>query len=541
MVFYASFLTALFASMVLVAALMAWATRLGFVDVPDDRKVHSRVIPRIGGLGMVVATALTVWVWGQPSDDVLAYLVSILVIALFGLWDDRCDLDYRLKFLGQLLAVLVVVVPGHVSIETLSWLHGEPLPVWISVPLTVFFLLGVTNATNLADGLDGLASGVSLLSLVCVLVLAVAAEVSDVTLLSLAIIGGIVGFLRYNTHPALVFMGDTGSQFLGFSLGVLAIWLTQSPGVALAPELPLLILGLPVIDTLTVMTQRILHGRSPFRPDRNHLHHKLLSLGFDHYEAVVMIYSIQTVFVVSAYLLRYESAGLILGVYAVLGLLVVGSYPLALASGWRLHRFESRQESRFTGFLRRLRRAGWLPRWTYRVIALLVLIYLLGGVAVDRPWPPDVRHYAWAVIAVSVAFLALRLPYRTIVERLALYTLAILAAVALGQFLNRDMQELGFLRQGFFLLLGVLIALAIQLSRGEFFSVTPSDYLVIGVLLLAAFIPLFRDSEYTRVAVEAAVVLYGAEFILRKKGRTHFLLWIGSLIGLAVVGLQGYR
>lgn len=539
MALYATFLTALFAAMVLVAALMHWAPKLGLVDVPNDRKVHTKAIPRIGGLGMVIATVVAVAVWGQFGDEYLAFLCSILIIALFGLWDDRYDLDYRLKFLGQFLAVLLVVLPGYVSIDTLTCLGGESLPSWISVPMTILFLLGVTNATNLADGLDGLASGLSLLSLVCVLVLASAAEATPVMLLSLAIIGGTLGFLRYNTHPAMVFMGDTGSQFLGFSLGVLTIWLTQSAGAALAPELPLLILGLPVIDTVTVMTQRMLRGRSPFQPDRNHFHHKLLDLGFDHYEAVVTIYTIQTVFVVSAYLLRYESAWLILGCYALLAVFVTALHPFAMHAGWRLHDVEAGQVSRFTGLLRRMRCAKWLPRWTYRLIALLILGFLLTGAVVAYPWPPDVPRYAWMIIAVSTASALLGLPYRSILERLALYTLGILSVVAVGHLLSQEIPELGYLRQFFFLLLGGMIALAVHLSRGEFFSLTPSDYLVIGILLSAALLPVLRDSEYTRLAVEAAVLLYGTEFILRKEGFATLVLWAGSLAGLAVVGVRG--
>jgi UDP-GlcNAc:undecaprenyl-phosphate GlcNAc-1-phosphate transferase len=353
--------------------------------------------------------------------------------------------------------------------------------------------------------------------------------------LSLAIMGGTLGFLRYNTHPAMVFMGDTGSQFLGFSLGVLTIWLTQSSGAALAPELPLLILGLPVIDTLTVMTQRLLQGKSPFRPDRNHFHHKLLNLGFDHYEAVVAIYLIQTVFVVLAYLLRYESAWLILGCYALLALLVITSYPVAMECGWRLHRLANGQVSGFTGLLQRLRRAGWLPRLTYRLIALLILFFLLSGVTIRYPWSQDVSRYALAVVAVSVASAVLRLPYRGIFERLALYTLAILAAVAVSDLFTRELPDLGFLRQLYFVLLGGLIALSVQVSRGEFFDLTPSDYLVIAILLSAAFVPILKESDYTRIAVEAAVLLYGAEFILRKQGRVTLVLWLGSLAGLAVV------
>ena len=154
-------------------------------------------------------------------------------------------------------------------------------------------LVGITNAINLSDGLDGLAGGVTFLSLAAIAVLTyIAVDAGFMLLATMSIMGSILGFLRFNTFPARIFMGDGGSQFLGFSAGVLAILLTQSSNTALSPALPLLILGLPILDTLMVMGERIYEGRSPFVADRKHIHHRLLALGFHHYEAVVTIYAL---------------------------------------------------------------------------------------------------------------------------------------------------------------------------------------------------------------------------------------------------------
>lgn len=245
----------------------------------------------------------------------------------------------------------MVVWLGGVAVERLPGFESREIPPFVSYPLTVFFLLGTTNATNLSDGLDGLAAGLSLLSLACIASLADLAEGDELVFTSLAIIGATLGFLRYNTHPAMVFMGDTGSQFLGFSLGVLVLMLTEQVNTALTPGLALPILGLPIIDTLMVMTQRMAEGRSPFKPDKSHFHHKLLALGFDQYEAVLAIYAVQSLFVVSAYLFRYESYWLIAALYLALSAAVVLFYPLARKFGWRLHG----GTSPVTGFLKRAR------------------------------------------------------------------------------------------------------------------------------------------------------------------------------------------
>jgi UDP-GlcNAc:undecaprenyl-phosphate GlcNAc-1-phosphate transferase len=193
-------------------------------------------------------------------------------------------------------AVLIVVMSG-VVIKYVPFTGLDPLPAHIAVPLTTFVLVGITNAINLADGLDGLASGTSLLSLGIIAMLAYMTDHLTVIFIAVSVVGGILGFLRFNTYPPRIFMGDSGSQFLGFSAGVLVVMLTQQNDSALSVVLPVMILGLPIVDTLLVMGQRLYEARSLFLPDKNHIHHRLLVLGFDHYEAVFVIYLLQSILV----------------------------------------------------------------------------------------------------------------------------------------------------------------------------------------------------------------------------------------------------
>ena len=212
---------------------------------------------------MAVGALLPLCLWLPMDSTLVAYLLAVVVLLAFGVCDDRFTLNALTKVAGQLCAVLIVMLMGHVSIDTLMLGERIALPGWLGSSLTLLFLLGITNAINLSDGLDGLAGGTTLL---CCAVLALLAHNWDlrfVETVSVVLMGAIVGFLRFNTHPARIFMGDAGSQFLGFSVGVLAILLTQQGATPISTAVPLLLIGLPVIDTLAVMALRLRSGRSP--------------------------------------------------------------------------------------------------------------------------------------------------------------------------------------------------------------------------------------------------------------------------------------
>ena len=264
--------------MALIPVLNASANRFGILDTPGDRKIHEKPIGRLGGVAFAVSAFAAIAIWAPHDKIIIPSLLGGSVILAFGIWDDAAALNYRVKFLGQILAAFVFVWFAEVSITALPFLEDVPLPTWCSMALTILLLVGITNAINLAYGLDGLAGGLSLISFACIAYLAYLASDLPVVLMMVPVLGGLLGFLRFNTYPARVFMGDGGSQFLGFFLGVAALALvddSRSPySLALVP----LLLGLPMLDTLCVMGQRVLEGRSPFLPDNNHIHHKLAML-----------------------------------------------------------------------------------------------------------------------------------------------------------------------------------------------------------------------------------------------------------------------
>ncbi len=333
---FLAFIVALSTTAALIPILSRWAPAVGLTDKPGPRKVHAVAVPRVGGLAMAVGILVPVLVTVPLTAPIRGVLLGILILLAFGVWDDRVDLGYRTKLLGQILAVGVCMGVGGISIGRVM-IDGRSLaPGVLSGCITFVFLIGVTNAVNLSDGLDGLAGGLALLCLCAVALFAVASGHAAVIALCLIEAGAILGFLRFNTHPARIFMGDSGSQLLGFSVGALALMATQGVNSDLSAALPLLLLGLPILDTLTVMSTRILAGKSPFTADKNHLHHRLLAIGFAHREAVAIAYLLQVGLVLLAYFMRFEADFAVVTVFCVFAAVVLGLLHLAASAGWHL-------------------------------------------------------------------------------------------------------------------------------------------------------------------------------------------------------------
>ncbi|VAW60390.1 Undecaprenyl-phosphate alpha-N-acetylglucosaminyl 1-phosphate transferase, partial [hydrothermal vent metagenome] len=188
MLFIFAFIISLVVTMILIPPVMKWADKIGAIDMPDERKVHTQAIPRVGGIAMVAGSVLSIVLLAELDQQIVAILAGFLVIWGFGLWDDKCDLNYKLKFLGQLLAVVIVVTWGGVVVNTFPFIDGY-LPDYLAVPLTIFALVGITNAINLSDGLDGLAGGTSLISISIIALLAYDSSGNMVMIIAMAVAG----------------------------------------------------------------------------------------------------------------------------------------------------------------------------------------------------------------------------------------------------------------------------------------------------------------------------------------------------------------
>ena len=540
MILFFGFIIAVFMTMVLIQPLMRLAERLQIVDIPDGRKVHTVAIPRIGGVAMVVGAMLPVVMWLMPQKHITSFLAGVAIILFFGVWDDRKNLDYRLKFLGQIVAILIVVVYGGIAIKFVPFWPG-PVPDYVAIPLTVFALLGITNAINLADGLDGLAGGTTLLSLGMIAILAYMADGTEVVLIAVSVMGSILGFLRYNTYPARIFMGDGGSQFLGFSTGVLAIMLTQQVNPMLSPAISVVILGLPILDTVWVIGQRIYEGRSAFLPDKNHIHHKLLSLGFIHYEAVSLIYLAQFIFVLGAYFLRFRSDFAVVSFYLLFCLVTAVFFRMAKMTGWRLHVQHDRGTLPIERWIRWLRQDDRLLKAVFYFAVSVITLVLVAGALYVETVSTDIASLAGILLLVLLASYLKRSgkPFHIIERGVAYITVAMV--VYLAQISPGPLADFALLRN--ILLAGLVLAVAIgfRFSHTGNFNGTPMDVLVIFIALAVPNLPDLHLLPLggASVGVEIAkliVLFYGIELVLNNtERRWNIMRWvIFSTLGILV-------
>jgi UDP-GlcNAc:undecaprenyl-phosphate GlcNAc-1-phosphate transferase len=536
MLFVMPFLLAMVITMAWMPVFGRFAAKWRIVDHPGARKMHAVPIPRIGGVAMaigVLAAALIV-VPLEAADQY--FLMAAGVIALFGGLDDRFDLDYRIKLIGQLLAAAIVVLGGDIQIHALTLDERVLLPEWVSIPLTLFFLVGITNAINLADGLDGLAGGTTFLSLCALAMLAFSGGQVSSAALALTFAGAVLGFLRFNTFPASVFMGDAGSQLLGFAVGVLSLRATQSGTGVLSSATPILLLALPILDTLSVMVQRIGEGRSPFSADKNHIHHKLLALGFDHHEAVMVIYAVQADLFLLAYWMRYESDLAILGVVTLFFIASIGLLQVATRRHWRFRAAQgARSASPLTRVITSLIEPRYLPRWSYLVVAFALGVYALLVVAETVSLTSDVRLLLIGLLGVTVVWLTiLRIRPLSLVEKAALYVTAAVLAY-LDTVIVHDKVAFSILDWGAILTISVGTMLRLRLSEDRRFELTPLDLIVLFVALVVPSLPnSFALPHGGALGIAKLVILfYAVEVLVNRMEMRAVWLRVGAAAVLA--------
>ncbi len=520
-------------------AFINMARHLQLVDVPDERKIHTGNIPRIGGLAMITGTLFSTVVWVGVQPQIASYLLGVVIIAIFGLWDDRMQLGYKIKFAGQVLAAAVVIVFGGLKINSLPFLYYGIIPDWIAIPFTFFAILGITNAINLSDGLDGLAGGSALFSLAILALLGVVAEQPLFVSLCLIIIGSIIGFLRFNTYPAVVFMGDTGSQFLGFSLGVLVILLTQQLYPVLSPSIAIIILGLPILDTLYVMGQRLLEGKSPFKPDKRHIHHKLLASGLTHYEAVTVIYLIQSALVISAYTGRYANDYLLLGSCLFFGLLFVSM--LNQLAKKMVFAGNPNRESIITKLLESKQQRSKLSRFNAILGGLLfpacalVFIYFVENI------PTDVVVVAAILLMLVVANFVYKRNLESVFQlRLELYFTSTLLIYLL--YLNKPVFEQAwqFLNLAFISFFAISLLGLVMPEKGRS-TITPLDYIIVFIVVVLPNIPVSTFGNLSDLASYIArlfILFYLSEFLIMSVRKNVLFLKLSMYLVLASVLLK---
>lgn len=280
------------------------AQKIGAIDVPDARRVHDHPIPRMGGLAIFYGFLIAILCFAKVNTELRGILIGSLVIIALGIIDDVKQLGAKIKLAVQIFVAVIVVSHG-VVIDYISMpefiVKGGILSLgYFAVPVTILWIVAVTNAVNLIDGLDGLAVGVASIATFSLFFIAILAGEMQVALITASLAGGCMGFLPYNFNPAKIFMGDTGSTFLGFMLSVVCIQGLFKGYVVISFIVPFLILGLPLFDTGFAIVRRIWNKKPIMAPDRGHLHHKLMDMGFSQKQTVAILYIITSILALSA-------------------------------------------------------------------------------------------------------------------------------------------------------------------------------------------------------------------------------------------------
>jgi UDP-GlcNAc:undecaprenyl-phosphate GlcNAc-1-phosphate transferase len=304
-----SLVVAIVISFTVTPSVMRFAKKIDAIDVPaDDRRMHKRPIPLVGGLSIIIGFTITslfmLYSDHHGSLLLLQILPGAIIIGILGVIDDKRNLPALPRLFVQCIAAGAAVLAG-VHIQGISAIKILGLPNFnlgfLTIPITIFWIVGITNAVNIIDGLDGLAAGVSTISSLSMLTIAILMLSSNpeillsVAVLTAALSGGCIGLLPYNTNPAKIFMGSTGATFLGFVLSIISIQGLFKFYTAISFAVPFLILGLPILDTTLSIIRRLSKGKSPFSPDRGHLHHKLIDMGLSQKQAVAALYSVSAV------------------------------------------------------------------------------------------------------------------------------------------------------------------------------------------------------------------------------------------------------
>jgi len=544
MTIFSTLLISMFVTIALIPLFKGLAEKVQIVDIPEPRKVHTYPMPRSGGMAMALGSFIPVVFWVQGDVFVKAVLAGAATIVLLGLADDILNLNYKVKFAGQIIAALMVIVFGGIKISHLGLLLPENvlLPEWLAIVITIVVIIGVTNAINLSDGLDGLAGGISLLSFICIGYLGYQTGNFAVVIFSVAIVGAIFGFLRFNTFPATVFMGDAGSQLLGFLAITLSLGLTQNQSV-ISPVLPLLLLGFPILDTITVLSERISEGRHPFQSDKNHFHHKLMRLGLYHTEAVFLIYMLQAFLVTYAFLFRFHSEWFLLISYVIFSALILTVFLATGKSGWKFKR-QGYFDEVIKGKLKVIKEGAFHIRFAFGCLKYGLPLLLLATGILSADIPLFMSFFTTGMMLLILLIWFFKRDWIAGSLRVSGYLLIpFLVYLSEKNFPLWFPEQIRLIYNLSFLLFIFMVIITLKFTRRtKGFKSSPMDFLILFIALIVPNLPdaQIKDYHLGMIATKIIVLFFSYDVLIGElRGRLGGLV-IGTLLAMIAFAIKGY-
>lgn len=544
------FIAAMLLSLFLTPIASRFALRIGAVDLPDGRKIHGKAVPRLGGLAIFAAVILSLLGSGIPLRGIAPYLGGFLLVAITGFADDVSRLKPAVKFAGQVIAAAFFVWASGESLRDLGNFAGigSVRTGGFAPFLTVFCMVGIMNALNLSDGLDGLAGGISVIA--CATLGIFAYLLRDWTSMAIlvALSGGVIGFLRYNSYPATLFMGDTGSLSLGFCLSAVAVRLSQRTGARVSPVTLAAVLALPTFDTLFVMFCRLLRWQNPFHPDKTHMHHRLMEFGFSHTAVVSILYATMAGFGLLAWAIRgweewRQTAAVLLA-----GTGVYGVVFLCQHAGVRVRVSGEPPPPDGRGSGRTMLR---LSDWATKLLPAMSWFIVAGScfpVVAVAAIPEEAGAGAFAIACI----VALLFPWRSHRSRTSICSgLIYVACFSMFGILNLLAKGTPWIRiylaaYSGIILVWVFLKMKAWSQHKVVIHATGFESLLIGISLLVPFvgIPATGIGEGARNAILAACLesvplLMALKIVIRKRSQRIGVLAATLLLPLLLVGARG--
>lgn len=525
--------TAVVTSTVLVPFVARLSVNIGGIDQPDPRKIHTISIPRLGGIAIFCAFLFTVIYFCEVDARIKGLLAGAIVIFLTGLADDLSGLTPLQKLIGEFIAATLAVLIGGITVHHL----GNPFGIGqielgpLAVPFTIFGIMGMINAINLLDGMDGLAGGVCTIVCVDFAVLAYSTQNMQLFALSIALLGGLLGFMRYNSHPAVIFMGDAGSLLLGYCMGVFAVLLVNDGNLKVSPYVPLLLLGLPVIDTLVVMVNRYRAGKSTFLPDKTHLHHRLMDMGLGQKSIVLVVYGITYLLSLAAIFGRTLNDSTLLLLLLFVSTTVYGLLRYLTNSPDRSRWFRRRSSKSLRKVvilrLRVQHSCVMMTAIKYLALAILVMPVLLTDYSSHF-----VALLPLLLLSASACLYLLRRTWRDTTLQAYIYTSGVLMIFAMENLGENEIfpgVPLKMFSHLLFLLLFccVLAMLALR-NRASTLLGSPFEYLIMLIVLSTPLLPAELTGQYHLLTVAAKSVLLFVGFklvLMRQMQRNRKILF----------------
>lgn len=525
-------LTCFIVSLSAVPIITYLSEKFGIVDLPDVRKIHQGKVPLLGGLGIFIGYIAAVMVVGEYSSRIIFYLVGSIIIVITGVIDDVRAMTAIPKLVGQIAAATVIIFFAGIRFEITSdfflWINHPA----VSIFLTYLWIVGVTNALNLIDGMDGLAGGISFIALGAIAIAAQMKGLEIYFLISLGLMGSILGFLRYNIPPAKIFMGDTGSLFLGFNIAVLSLVVSHKSGTVLSVLIPLLFISLPVFDTLLAICRRLIQRKNPLSPDKDHLHHRLLNLEFSTAQALIIFYSISII--LSMISILTLNRGIVWG--AVFSFMILYCFLLSLKL---LHLFDAGDKIRI--FNEKLRAfaikvstgdkvSDIRVKIINYVIAIITLILLFNSVIAGYVYTYTSMLSMFFFLFILVLIVFYRKVFHIKNEFLSFVLFWLYFYISYNSFKDGENQ--------FALAMVVLLAFCVLFKiifrkRFDLFISNPMEFLIIFCLILIKIRLDMEISSFLLISISSFIIYYANKVYFTRE--YHFYKYYIGVVGLIIL------